>query len=97
MSSGNHYVYVLQCQDTTYYTGYTTDIEKRMKAHKEGKGAKYTRGRGPFSIVHEETYSTKREALQREYFIKQLSRKEKEKLIHNKGGAKDEYSKKLSK
>lgn len=80
----NHYVYILRCSDETLYTGYTIDIERRIKLHEAGKGAKYTRGRGPFTLMYEECYSTKREALQREYEIKSWSRAQKLSLINKK-------------
>lgn len=76
-----HYVYILECSDGTYYTGYTNDIKKRIIAHNKGKGAKYTRGRGPVILKHQENYGTKSEAMSREYRIKKLSKKEKEALI----------------
>ena len=81
MSNELHYVYILKCNDNTYYTGYTKDIKKRVKIHNEGKGAKYTRGRGPHQLVYTQSFETKGEALRNEYKIKQLSRKEKEMLI----------------
>lgn len=87
----NHYVYMLECKDGTLYTGYTVDLEERIKMHEAGKAAKYTRGRGPFRLVHIETYSTKREALQREYAIKRLPRAKKRELIE-KGNRCDEDS-----
>jgi putative endonuclease len=77
----NHTVYILECKDGTYYTGYTNDLDKRLKAHESGKGAKYTRGRGPFVVLHKETYSTKEEAMSREAKIKQMSRPQKEQLV----------------
>lgn len=84
----NHFVYMLKCKDDSLYTGYTIDLKQRLKMHEAGKGAKYTRGRGPFEVVYEEQLSTKETAMQREYAIKQLSRKEKLALI--KGHKKDE-------
>ena len=77
-----HYTYILKCKDNTYYTGYTTDVEKRVKAHNEGKGAKYTRGRGPVELVYYEEHMEKQAAMRREWEIKQLSRNEKEKIIN---------------
>lgn len=74
---------MLKCNDGTLYTGYTIDLEKRIDKHTHGKGAKYTRGRGPFQVVLVEFYETKSEALKREHEIKKLTRKEKEKLISN--------------
>ncbi|TQS75356.1 GIY-YIG nuclease family protein [Ornithinibacillus gellani] len=76
-----HTVYMLRCKDGTLYTGYTNDLSHRMKMHESGKGAKYTRGRGPLQIVHTEYYETKEEAMQREYEIKQLSKQQKLLLI----------------
>ena len=62
----------------TLYTGWTTSVEKRLKAHNEGKpGAKYTRAKRPVELVYYEGYATKEEAMSREYAIKQLTRKEK--------------------
>lgn len=76
-----HYVYILRCGDETLYTGYTTDIERRVEEHRSGTGAKYTRGRGPFELVHVEEYQTRSAAMSREYEIKQLARETKEQLI----------------
>src|SRR5690625_1577766 len=76
-----HIVYMLQCGDSTLYTGYTNDLIHRLKMHQAGKGAKYTRGRGPFQVVYEERFTTKEAAMRREYEIKQLSRSHKLKLI----------------
>lgn len=76
-----YFVYIVKCRDETYYTGYTNNIEKRLKAHNEGKGAKYTRSRGPVELVYWESYEEKGDALSREYAIKKLTRKQKEKLI----------------
>lgn len=75
------YVYILHCGDETLYTGYTTDVERRIEEHRSGNGAKYTRGRGPLELVHVEEYATRSAAMAREYEIKQLSRDEKERLI----------------
>ena len=77
-----NYTYILQCSDGTYYTGWTNDIAKRLKTHNEGKGAKYTRARLPVTLAYYEAFETKEEAMRREWEIKQLSRKEKEKLIY---------------
>ncbi|GAA0353304.1 GIY-YIG nuclease family protein [Bacillus horti] len=76
-----HYVYMLRCKDHSLYTGYTTDVQRRLKRHEEGKGAKYTRGRGPFEIVYVEECGDKSYALQREAAIKKLSTNHKKKLI----------------
>ena len=82
-SAGGHYVYVIECSDGTYYTGYTTDVERRVAEHNEGTAAKYTRGRRPVTLVHVETYDSQSAAMQREYAIKQLRRREKERLVQN--------------
>lgn len=76
-----NYTYMLRCGDGSLYTGWTNDIRHRLKMHREGKGAKYTRGRGPLTLVRLEVYDTKSEAMRREAFIKKLSREEKECLI----------------
>jgi putative endonuclease len=73
--------YILKCSDNSLYTGWTNDIEHRVKMHNEGKGAKYTRGRGPVKLVYLEEFETKQEAMSREAKIKRLSRKEKLLLI----------------
>ena len=78
---GTYYVYIVECKDGTFYTGYTPDLEKRLKAHNEGKGAKYTRGRGPVKVVWSEGYRYRKTARKEEYRIKQLSREQKEKLV----------------
>lgn len=75
------YVYILRCGDGTLYTGITDDVERRLAAHRSGRGAKYTRGRGPLELVHTEQLPDKSAALRREYQIKQLTRQEKEALI----------------
>ena len=79
--SKKHYIYILRCADGTFYTGYSTDPERRARVHNSGKGAKYTRSRLPVKLVYTEEFDDKSEAMRREYAIKQLSRAEKEKLI----------------
>ncbi|MCA0972731.1 GIY-YIG nuclease family protein [Halobacillus litoralis] len=92
----NHYVYVLRCKDHSLYTGYTNDLTKRIQKHESGKGAKYTRGRGPFELEIAKTFDTKQEAMKAEYRIKQMSRAQKEKwLAEARGGDADESSKKF--
>lgn len=76
-----HHVYVVECADGTYYTGYTTDVERRVAEHNAGKGAKYTRGRTPVELVYAEAHDSKSAAMSREYELKQLSRAEKERLV----------------
>nr|WP_263314364.1 GIY-YIG nuclease family protein [Mammaliicoccus sp. Marseille-Q6498] len=78
---GKHYTYILECKDETLYTGYTTDLERRLKVHNEGKGAKYTKVRLPVKLVYHEEFDNKSDALKREYGLKQLSRKQKLTLI----------------
>lgn len=73
--------YILKCNDNSLYTGWTNDITHRLKMHNEGKGAKYTRGRGPVELVYLEEFETKQEAMSREAKIKRLTRKEKILLI----------------
>lgn len=75
------YVYILRCGDSTLYTGVTDNVERRLAVHRAGKGAKYTRGRGPLELVHTEEVPDKSTALRREYQIKRLTRQEKERLI----------------
>lgn len=79
-----NYTYMLQCKDGTLYTGWTNDLQKRLKAHNLGKGAKYTKSRRPVELVYYECYEEKQEAQRREYAIKQMSRQEKLKLIQEK-------------
>lgn len=81
MKNELHYVYVLECRDGTFYTGYTTDINRRISQHNRGIGAKYTRGRGPCKLVYSRQFVDKSEALKEEFRIKQLSRIDKLKLI----------------
>ena len=76
-----NYVYIVECSDHTFYTGWTNHLEERIQAHNEGKGAKYTKARRPVKLVYFEEFETKQEAMKREYAIKQLSRKEKEALM----------------
>lgn len=78
------YLYILRCGDGTLYTGITTDVERRLEAHRQGRGAKYTRGRGPLELAYQEECGAHSEALKREYAVKQLTREEKEDLIGNK-------------
>ncbi|WP_026092434.1 GIY-YIG nuclease family protein [Calidifontibacillus oryziterrae] len=84
MGNGKHYVYILRCNDGTYYTGYTNDLEKRLNKHQAGKGAKYTRGRTPVQLIFSQEYDTKTEAMHAEYRIKQLTREQKEAYINKK-------------
>jgi putative endonuclease len=76
-----HAVYVLRCGDGSLYTGYTTDVERRLAEHRAGDGARYTRGRGPLELVHVERFESRSAAMAREYEIKQLSKPAKERLV----------------
>lgn len=75
------YIYVVECADRSFYTGYTTDIVRRIKMHNAKKGAKYTRARGPVVLVYFEEFETKREATKAESAFKKLTRMQKEQYI----------------
>lgn len=75
------YTYIVKCRDGTLYTGWTNHLEERLRCHNAGKGAKYTRSRLPVRLVYYECHAAKQTAMRREYAIKQLSRKEKLRLI----------------
>lgn len=77
----NWYLYILRCKDGSLYTGITTDVDKRFEAHSTGKGAKYTRGRGPLELVYREACGDHSAALKRELEVKALTRQGKEALI----------------
>lgn len=81
MEKNEHFFYVLACSDGSYYAGYTNDLERRLRIHNEGKGAKYTRGRLPVRYIYRESFETQRQAMQAEYRFKQLTRKQKEQYI----------------
>lgn len=74
-------LYILRCGDGSLYTGITTDVEKRLEAHRCGKGAKYTRGRGPLELAYTEECGDHSAALRRELAVKALSREEKQRLL----------------
>jgi len=81
---GRHFVYIVECKDKTYYTGYTPDLERRIKLHNAGKGAKYTRDRKPVRLVWYKEYRYFKKAFKTEKRIKTLTRKEKETLVNGK-------------
>lgn len=83
-----HFVYIVECADGSYYTGYTTDIERRLNEHNYSftRGAKYTRSRRPVKLIHSEKYPTLSEALKREHAIKKLSREKKQIIINKSKG-----------
>lgn len=76
------YCYILECADKTYYTGWSTDPERRARQHDNGKGARYTRSRRPVRLVYVEECPDRAAAMKRERAIKALSRLQKQKLIH---------------
>lgn len=76
-----NYTYIVKCADGSFYTGWTNNLDKRIRDHNAGKGAKYTKSRRPVVLVYQELFETKEEAMKREYAIKQLSRQQKEELI----------------
>ncbi|MBS3054090.1 MAG: GIY-YIG nuclease family protein [Candidatus Aenigmarchaeota archaeon] len=76
-----YYAYVLRCRDGSFYTGIAKDIEKRLEAHRNGKGSKYVRSRLPFALARKEEFPTKESALRREIAIKAMSRREKAGLM----------------
>ena len=75
------FVYIIQCNDKTYYTGITNDLEKRIKSHNLGRASKYTRVRLPVNLVYTENHLDRSSASKREYELKQFTRTQKEKLI----------------
>ncbi|MFJ7738633.1 GIY-YIG nuclease family protein [Lysinibacillus sp. NPDC097287] len=79
--NSNHFFYVLECADQSYYAGYTNDLDKRVATHNAGKGAKYTRARVPVKCIYVETFETKQEAMRAEYAFKQLNRVQKSKYM----------------
>ena len=80
-STKSWWVYLLRCGDGTLYTGIALDVQARLIQHQTGKGARYTRGRGPLNLVHQEPFATRSAASRREAAIKRLSRREKLELI----------------
>lgn len=80
-----YYTYIVRCADKTLYTGWTTDLNRRLQAHNSGKGAKYTRSRRPVTLVYAERFESKNEAMSREWHIKKLRLEQKENLLRNAG------------
>ncbi|OZT10918.1 endonuclease [Priestia aryabhattai] len=95
MEQTKHYFYVLECKDQSYYAGYTNNLNKRLAVHNSGKGAKYTKSRLPVVLLWHEEYKTKTEAMRKEYWFKQLSRKQKEQYILKEQKKSHELTKKL--
>lgn len=81
MKEDSFFTYIVKCADGSLYTGWTTDVERRLEAHNSGKGAKYTRNRGPVMLLASWKFASKVEAMQAEYAIKKLSRKKKLELL----------------
>ncbi|TCD46673.1 GIY-YIG nuclease family protein [Streptococcus sp. X16XC17] len=71
------YLYVLECADGTLYTGYTTNVDRRVQTHNMGRGAKYTRARLPVTLLYQEEFASKQEAMSAEAYFKQKTRKQK--------------------
>ena len=71
------YMYVVECADGTLYTGYTTNVEKRIKTHNSGKGAKYTRSRLPVKLIYQKSFDSKEAAMSAESYFKQKTRQQK--------------------
>ena len=80
-----NFCYILRCGDGTLYTGWTNDLEERLRTHKAGKGSKYTRSRLPVELVYREEFETKEQAMSREWHLKRLTRQEKLRLIEGAG------------
>lgn len=80
-AAARNYTYILKCGDGSLYTGWTNDIAARLEQHRSGKGAKYTRGRGPLELVYLEVHDTKSEAMSREAQIKRFTKREKLNLL----------------
>lgn len=85
MENKQYYFYVLICKDESFYGGYTVDLERRIKLHNEGKGAKYTRGRGPVRLIYSKSFPSKSEAMKAEYEFKSWSRKKKKAFLIKEG------------
>ena len=76
-----NYTYIVRCSDGTFYTGWTNNLEKRIKDHNDGRGAKYTKPRRPVVLVYYEEFRTKEEAMRREWEIKRMSRGDKLSIV----------------
>lgn len=81
VTTNKHFMYVLECSDGTYYTGYTNDLEKRITVHNSGKGAKYTRARRPVHCIYFEEFDNKHDAMSAEYYFKKFTRQQKTNYI----------------
>ena len=81
-----NFCYILRCADGTLYTGWTNDLERRLKTHNAGRGGKYTRARRPVELVYSEAFDSKEEAMSREWHLKRLTRRQKLRLIALRSG-----------
>ena len=79
------FVYIVECADGSFYTGWSVDVEARVKAHNAGRGARYTRMHRPVKLVYSETLATRSDALKREAAIKTWPREKKKQLIRDQG------------
>lgn len=85
METSKYYVYILLCNDKTFYIGTSNNVKKRVATHNAGKGAKYTKTRRPVKLMYTEELENKSQALKREIAIKKLSRLQKENLLKSNG------------
>ncbi|MCF0260056.1 MAG: GIY-YIG nuclease family protein [Erysipelotrichaceae bacterium] len=76
-----YYSYMVECADGSFYCGYTTSLQKRIITHNKGRGAKYTKSRRPVKLVYFEVFETRHDAMSREWHMKKLTRRQKERLI----------------
>ena len=88
-----NYTYILQCADGTLYCGWTNHLNERVRAHNEGRGAKYTKSRRPVTLVYYEAFATRQEAMKREWAIKQMTRAKKQALIRQGASVSEEQEK----
>lgn len=95
MKTDEHFFYVLTCKDGSFYGGYTNNLKRRIQLHNEGKGAKYTRGRGPVLLTYFRQLPSKSEALKAEYQFKSLTRRKKEEFLIREMGGYDVATKEL--
>jgi putative endonuclease len=80
-TNNEHFFYVLECCDGSYYAGYTNNLENRIQKHNSGSGAKYTRARKPVTLIFHKGFESKSEALKAEYSFKRLNRKQKDEFL----------------
>ncbi|MED3624615.1 GIY-YIG nuclease family protein [Neobacillus thermocopriae] len=95
MANHEHYFYVLTCKDGSLYGGYTNNLERRIRQHNEGKGAKYTRGRGPVRLTFFKSFDNKTDALREEYYFKRMTRRKKLEYLSKEAGEENVAAKKF--